>query len=83
MESWKLKMEKHVTSSYFCCNREEEQDIAFTVKHLSNKIMSFPGSQTLSPWALVSSNLPRLDYEDTFLAWPMPPQNKKRGEKKV
>lgn len=34
--------------------------------------MSLPRRQTLSIWALISSNLPGLNYEDIFLAWPVP-----------
>lgn len=63
-------MEKQVILDYFCYDTEEEQYIAFTVKHLSNKIMSLPSRQSLS-------NLPGLSYENVFLAWPIP-QNMSR-----
>lgn len=70
-------MEKQVISAYFCYDTEEEQDIAFTAKHLSNKVMSLPRRQTLSTRALISPNLPGLNYKDIFLAWPVP-QNMSR-----
>lgn len=58
-------IEKQVILDYFCCDREEEQYIAFTVKRLCNKIMSVPSRQCLF-------NLPGLNYENIFLAWPIP-----------
>lgn len=57
-------MEKQVILDYFCCDTEEEQYVAFTVKPLSNKIMSLPSRQSLF-------NLPGLNYENIFLAWPI------------
>lgn len=63
-------MEKQVILDYFCCDTDEEQYITFTVKHLSNKILNVPSRQSLS-------NLPGLNYENIFLAWPIP-QNMSR-----
>lgn len=56
-------MENQVISDCFSYDNERRNVTAFTVKHLSNTIMSLPRRQTIS----TSSNLPRVNDEDIFL----------------
>lgn len=69
-------MEKQVISARFCYDTEKETRHCFHSEIFEQNV-SLPRRQTVSTWALISSNLPRLNFEDIFLAWPIP-QNMSR-----